>query len=414
MSRLRLACLALIFVAPAYAEDWPEFRGPTAQGHSRTKNLPVTWSAEENVAWRTPIPGGGWSSPVLVAGKLYLTAAVPQEADKPSDLALVTLCLDAKTGKALWDREVFREIAGEAPKIHSKNSHASPTPIVADGRIYVHFGHQGTACLSLTGEVLWKTQEQRYAPVHGNGGSPVLVKGNLIFSCDGASDPRVVALNAENGELVWSFKRPGDAPKKFAFCTPLAIEVSGQTQVIIPGADSVSALNPQDGSEIWRVNYTGYSVIPRPIYGEGLVFLSTSYDAASVMAIRPDGKGDVTETHVEWTLKKGAPHTPSLLLVDGGLYMVSDKGVLTCVEPKTGKEIWQQRIGGNFSASPVYADGKIYLQSEEGKGLVIKPGPKFEQLGENGFGERTLASYAIGDGAIFVRTAAALYRVQQK
>jgi outer membrane protein assembly factor BamB len=132
------------------------------------------------------------------------------------------------------------------------------------------------------------------------------------------------------------------------------------------------------------------------------------------MAIRPDGKGDVTETHVEWTLKKGAPHTPSLLLVDGGLYMVSDKGVLTCVEPKTGEEIWQQRIGGNFSASPVFADGKIYLQSEEGKGLVIKPGPKFEQLGENGFGERTLASYAIGDGAIFVRTAAALYRVQQK
>jgi outer membrane protein assembly factor BamB len=280
-------------------------------------------------------------------------------------------------------------------------------------RIYVHFGHQGIACLNTQGEIVWKNNEVKYAPVHGNGGSPALVDGLLIYSCDGAKDPFVVALDAQTGKVQWKFQRPGDPPKKFSFCTPLVIEVAGKQQVIIPGSGIVNALDPQTGAEIWSVKHGGYSVIPRPVYGHGLVYFSTSYDSPVVLAVRPDGHGDVTETHVAWEAKKGAPHTPSLLLVGDELYMLADKGILTCLDAKTGDQHWQERIGGNYSSSPIYADGKIYIQSEAGQGMVFRAGKTFEKLAENGFGERSLASYAIGDGAIFIRTAENLYRVEK-
>jgi len=396
----------------ATAEDWPQFRGPTGQGISREKGLPTEWDQEKNVAWKSAIPGNGWSSPALSQGRLYLTAAVPVDEGSGSDsLKLAALCVDAATGATLWQTSVFEQ-GPDAPKIHSKNSHASPTPIVAGGKVYVHFGHQGTACLDLAGNILWKNTELKYPPVHGNGGSPELVDGLLIFACDGGKDPFVAALDAATGKVQWKFERPGDAAKKFAFCTPLTIVVNGQKQVIIPGADSVSALDPQTGKEIWRVRYQGYSVIPRPVYGHGMVFLSTGYDSPVAMAIRVDGQGDVTDSHVEWTLKKGAPNTPSMLLVGDDLYMVSDRGVASCVDAKTGKVHWQERVGGNYSASPVFADGKVYLQSEEGTGIVLAPGQTFEKLAENALGERSLASYALGDGAIFLRTEKHLYRIQ--
>ena len=413
MPRLLALCLLTFSAAQLAAGDWPQFRGPLGNGHSDVKNLPTTWNETTNIAWQTAIPGKGWSSPSLASGRLYLTAAVPVAGDEPEGpQSLHALCVDAATGKKVWDVEVFGPQA-EAPKIHVKNSHASPTALVENGRIYVHFGHGGTACLDLAGKALWKNTEHTYKPVHGNGGSPVLVDGLLIFSCDGAADPYVVALDAATGKERWRFQRSSDAPNKFSFSTPTVIEVAGKKQLITPGSGVVNALDPATGQEIWRCLYgAGYSVIPKPVFGHGLLYIATGYGTPIVMAIRPDGQGDVTDSHVVWSVKKGTPHTPSLLLVSDELYMVSDKGIVTCLDAHSGTEHWTERVGGGYSASPLFSDGKIYVQSEEGPALVLLPGKEFVKLADAGFKERTLASYAVGEGALFVRTEKNLYRVE--
>jgi outer membrane protein assembly factor BamB len=396
------------------AADWPQFRGPAGDGHAVATNLPSEWNESTNVAWKAEIPGRGWSSPSLFQNRLYLTTAVPIEAGSGAGpLSLRAVCVDAATGRIIWNEQVFEEPV-DAPRIHSKNSHASPTPLVERGRVYIHFGHQGTACLDLAGKVLWKNDAIQYAPVHGNGGSPVLVEGSLVFSCDGGSDPFVVALDAATGKQRWRFKRVTESPKQFAFSTPAVIEVNGRQQIITPGAGVVNSLDPASGAEIWQVRYAGYSVIPKPVFAHGLVFLSTGYDSPKVLAIRADGRGDVTDTHVAWELPRGGPHAPSLLVVGDELYMVSDRGVATCVDARTGSQHWQERLGGNYSASPVFADGKIFLQSEEGPAFVLKPGKIFEKIAETGFAERTLASYAVGDRVLFIRTEKHLYRVEEQ
>jgi outer membrane protein assembly factor BamB len=401
-------CLELAGSFLVCAENWPEFRGLTGQGHSTESGLPIEWSATKNVAWKQTIAGQGWSSPVLYNGRLYLTTAVPSETG--SQLSLRALCLDAANGKPRWDSEVFG--SNESVAIHKKNSHASPTPIVEGNRLYVHFGHQGTACLDLNGIILWRNSSLSYPPVHGNGGSPILVDDALVFSCDGGSDPFVVALNKVNGEVRWKVERMTDASKTFSFSTPLLISVNGQKQIISPGSNAVCAYDPKDGREIWRVRYDGYSVIPRPVYGHGLLFIGTGFDRPTVLAIRPDGHGDVTKTHVAWTSTRGAPKTPSLLLVGDELYMVADNGIVSCLDARTGRSHWEERIGGDCSASPFFADGKIYAQNEGGVGVVLAPGKTFQKLAENALSERTLASSAVGDGALFIRTETSLYRIQ--
>lgn len=396
------------------AQDWPQFRGPNGDGRAEAKNLPSTWNETTNVAWKAEIPGKGWSSPSLYQGRIYLTAAVPVGDDDPPQQSLRTFCVDATDGKIVWDVEVFEQETA-APKIHTKNSHASPTPIVESGHIYVHFGHEGTACLDLTGKIEWQDRSHKYEPVHGNGGSPVLVDGLLIFSCDGAENPYVVALDAKTGKEKWRFDRTSNSKNKFSFNTPAVIEVEGKKQLITAGSGVMNALDPSTGEEIWQVQYgDGYSVIPKPVFGNGLLFIATGYNQPNILAIRLDAaRGDVTDTHIVWTVKKAAPHTPSLLLVGDELYMVSDKGILTCLDANTGREHWNERIGGGYSASLLYADGKIFVQSEEGPAIVFKPGTKFDKIADAGFKERTLASYAVGENALFIRTADHLYRVQQ-
>jgi outer membrane protein assembly factor BamB len=396
----------------ARGENWPEFRGPTGQGHVRAGGLPTRWGPDKNVVWKQPIPGRGWSSPVVWDGRIYLTTAVPVKGG--NDQSLQALCLDAASGKILWQKEVFRQDGAAAPRIHTKNSHASPTPLTDGERLYVHFGHQGTAALDFDGKILWRATEHGYRPVHGNGGSPVLVDDALVFSGDGGDKQFVVALDRKTGKVLWKTNRKTDAFKKFSFGTPLVITVNGQKQVISPGSDVVCAYDPKTGNEIWRVRYEGYSVVPRPVFGQGLLFVCTGYDRPGLLAIRPDGQGDVTATHVAWTAEKNVPHNPSPLLVGEELYLVSDYGVASCLDAKTGKVHWQERLGGNYSASPVYADGRIYFQSEEGDAVVVKAGKPFEQLAKNSLDERTLASYAAADGALFLRTEAHLYRIQER
>lgn len=410
MNRPALALMTAIvfwFAPVAHADDWPEFRGPTGQGLVKDK-LPTTWSKDKNVIWKQEVPGKGWSSPVVVDGRVYLTTAVPQD---NRDQSLRALCLDAAKGNLLWEKEIFRENGKEAPRIHSKNSHASPTPLVRDGKLFVHFGHQGTACLDLDGKILWRNTTLGYAPVHGNGGSPILVEDMLVFSCDGGDKRFVVALNVADGKVRWKTPRTVEASRKFSFGTPLLIDVGGRPQIISPGSNVVCAYDPADGKEIWRVRYNGYSVIPRPVYGHGLLFIGTGYDRPTLLAIRPDGKGDVTDTHVVWKMTKAAPHTPSPLLVGEELYTIADNGVASCLNARTGEVFWQERLGGSYSASPLFAGGKLYFQSEQGMGVVLQAGKEFKLLAKNPLDERSLASAAAADGALFLRTETHLYRI---
>jgi outer membrane protein assembly factor BamB len=413
--RISIAVVAAVFCTSALlrADNWPEFRGPTGQGHA-VGPLPTEWGPDKNIAWKQAIPGIGWSSPVVWDGRVYLTTAVRDQDGDSKDLSLRALCLDAATGKILWNAEAIHQPGDKVPKVHAKNSDASPTPIVDGKRLFAHFGHLGTACLDLTGKVLWRNTELAYEPVNGNGGSPITVDDLLIFSIDGADKQCVVALEQATGNIRWLTDRKSTAPNKFSFSTPLAIDVDGRRQIVSSGSFMVAGYAARTGEEIWRVQHKGYSVIPRPVFGHGMVYLSTSFDSPVLLAIQPSGTGDVTKTHVSWTRSQGAPQTPSALLDGQQLYVVSDKGIASCLDAITGKVHWSERLGGAFSASPLLADGKIYFQNEEGTGYVVKAGTTFQLLATNVMHEKTLASYAVADGAIFLRSAEFLYRIGTK
>ncbi len=399
--------LFLISSSLLFAGDWPQFRGPDGQGHAEASAVPTHWG-ETNIAWSQEIPGAGWSSPIIVGERIYLSTALQAGG---GNVSLRALCLDTHSGKIVWNTEIFSTTPVQG---HKKNSHASATPIADADRIYVHFGPYGTAALDRSGKVVWRQNSLKYSAVHGNGGSPILVGNSLIFSCDGASNPFIVALNKASGGVLWKTPRNTDAQRTFSFSTPLAIAVNGRTQVISPTSGAVISYNPEDGKEIWRVRYPeGYSVVPRPVFGHGLIYVSSAFDRPVLYAIRPDGTGDLTESAIVWRISKGAPNTPSPLLVGDEVYFVSDAGIMTCADARTGTVHWQERVGGNYSASPALADGKIYLQSEEGVGTVLKVGKKFEVIAKNDLKERSLASYAFDDGVIYIRTAGHLFRIQQ-
>lgn len=386
--------------------QWFQFRGPTGDGKVAEANLPVKWSDSQQVTWSQPLTGEGWSSPVVDRNQIYLTAAVPAAGGKPG-YSLRLLSFDAN-GKPGLNVEVFPE-DGQT-RIHSKNSHASPTPLIDADRIYVHFGHEGTACLDLQGKILWQNRSLRYAPVHGAGATPILFEGRLIFSCDGAASPEIVALDAQTGSISWRTARVSDADKKFSFATATLIHVDGQPQVISPGSNMVCGLDPRSGQEIWRVRYDGYSVIPKPVLGHHL-YICTGYNTPNLLAIRTGGKGDVTDSHVAWTVKRAVPHTPSLIVDGELLFMVSDNGIASCLDAKTGETIWQQRLGGNYSASPILANGNLYFLNEAGTTFVVKAAREYQVVAENTLPERTLASFGVLGDSLLVRGDKHLYRL---
>ncbi len=393
-----LLFLSLLF----FASDWPEFRGPTGQGHSNERGLPVEWSETQNLRWKTAIPGRGWSSPAIQGNRIWLTTATEE------GRSLRALCLDRETGAVRLDIELFRLKSGG--KTHAKNSLASPTPVLDAGRVYLHFGAFGTACLTEAGEIVWKTQLDYDNGQHGPGGSPVLYDNLLIVSCDGQESQFVVALDKLTGKVRWKKHRQGAQ----AYTTPLILRLPAGDQLISPGAFRSIAYEPRTGKELWEVTYgDGFSNVPRPVFGHGLVYICTGFHQPELLAIRPDGRGDITKSHVAWRLKRGVPLTPSPLLVGDEIYLVSDNGIATCLDARTGAEHWRTRLGGNHSASPLYADGRIYFLSEEGESVVIEPGKQFKMLATNRLDGGTLASMAVSSGSIFIRSQTHLYRLSR-
>jgi outer membrane protein assembly factor BamB len=403
-----MSFLLALFVTFAPA-DWPKFRGPTADGHVPEQSVPIKWSETENVKWKVSIPGLGWSSPTVVSGRIYLTTATVPEG---GGLSLRALSLDAANGQILWDREV-RAIP-ETPSIHTKNSHASPTPIVDNGSVYVHFGALGTAKLRAdTGELVWLNTELQYPPLHGSGGSPVLHNGRLAVVCDGSVDPFVAAVDAETGKVLWKQPRSVKTRISHSFATAAIAETDGKSLVMAPGPDHFAAYDLQTGEEVWKVLAPGWSVVPQPIVAHGLVIYNHDYDNPELMAVRLGGTGDVTESHVAWRRKRGAPSTPSPLLVGEDLYCVSDDGIATCVHARSGEQHWMERLGGNFSASPIYAGGRVLFLDETGRATWIEAAREFREVQTNSIPGRTLATPAFADGAMFLRTDEHLYRIEE-
>ena len=414
IARLAVATAAIMACATcagviAQANEWPAFRGPTGQGHASDARVPLEWSETRNVAWKTPIPGLGWSSPVIADGRLWITTAVV-DPDEGSSLRL--LAYDVATGANTLDVEVFD--SSEVNPLNPKNSLASPTPVLdPDGeRVYVHFGATGTAAVSTGGDLIWRTQFP-YISQHGNGGSPILYDGQLIVSIDGYDTAYLVAVDGRTGEELWRTTRPDRVSQ--AYSTPLTIRVGDRDQIVKVSAFRTTGHDPATGEEIWSVGYpNGFSNVPRPVYGHGFVYLSTGFQTPTLMAVRADGTGDVTGSHVAWRLRRGAPLTPSPILVGNELYVVSDFGIGTCVDALTGEIHWQERLGGNHSASPTFVNGRIYFQNEEGVTVVIEPGTEYRELARNRLDGFTLASMAVSDGALFIRTDTHLYRIEEQ
>jgi outer membrane protein assembly factor BamB len=433
---LLLLCLPLACAASEVSADWPEFRGPTGQGHSDAVGLPLKWSEEENVVWKTALPGRGWSSPVEQNGRIWLTAALESpatpeqkakklaEAPNPAGLEVVgsvslrAVCVDFRTGRILHDVEVFH--AENPDPVHSQNSFASPTPVMNEGRVYVHFGTYGSACLDAkTGEVVWRTQEWKCDHQNGPGSSPIVWNDLFIVHFDGIDVQYVIALDKHTGQLVWKTDRSGkmneNGPFRKAYGTPLVVEHEGQPLLISPAADWVYAYDPASGKELWRANYgkLGFSNVPRPVVGHGMIYISTCFMSPTMLAVRYDGLGDVTDSNIVWRNDRQAPKLPSALLVGDELYLVSDQGVATCLDARTGEELWAQRLGGNVNASPLFADGRIYFCNRDGATFVVAPGREYKLLAENRLEGAFFASPAVVEKSLVLRTDQALYRIEK-
>ncbi len=399
--------------ALAAADAWPQMRGPTAQGISEAKGLPVTWSEQKHVVWKTPIAGEGWSSPVVGTDAIYLTAALDD------GRSLHAYRIDLASGHVVWDVEVFTN--NVVPEKHARNTHASPTPVVQGDRLFVHFGSMGTACLNIAdGKTRWANRDLKVDHEVGAGGSPTLYRDELLLSCDGIDAQYGVALDANTGTVRWRSERSAverlakvSASLRKSFSTPLVVSVDGQDQAISIGAERLYAHDPLTGKEVWHVDFTGFSNATMPVTDGKMLILNTAFANAHLWGIRLGGaSGDVTASHVEWKLKFSSLSQPSPILTDGRLYAVNDSGILLCLDVATGKEIYKERVGSDFAASPILADGRLYFFDARGKGTVVQAGATFSVLATNTLDAGCMASPAVAGKSLIVRTKMHLYRIE--
>ena len=412
-----LAVMVLVGSPILAAENWPQFRG-SDQGRSDAKGLPIKWSEKENIKWQTAVHGKAWSSPVVWGDQIWMTAASEDGRE------LSGVCLDKNSGKIVFDLKLF-DVA--VPQFaHKFNSYGSPSPAIEKGRVYITFGSPGTACLDTkTGQKIWERTDFICNHFRGAGSSPVIFNNLLLMNFDGSDYQYVVGLNKENGQNVWRTPRSvdyGDQDKngkpqadgdfRKAFSTPVIAEFGGVPLMLSLGSKAFYGYEPVGGHELWRVeNRNCHSGSSTPVWGNGMIYACMGFPKGELWAIRPGGTGNITDSHVVWKVKKNVPCKPSVLLIGDLIFMIDDNGIASCIEAKNGEDVWRQRVGGNYSAAPLYADGKIYFFSEEGKTTVIEAGRKYNVLAESQLGDGFMATPAIVDGGIVLRSRTKVYWV---
>ena len=413
--------------------DWLQWRGPMGQGIADQSKVPIEWSETKNIAWRAQLPGRGWSSPLIDGNQVWVTAAhetvASEEQSKErlkantgsqplivlSELRIHAICIDKETGEIIKDIEVLRK--KDPQWIHKTNSYASPTPIIEDGRMYIQKGSYGSACLDLkSGKVMWQNQDLWVMHENGPGGSPLIWHDLLIFHMDGSDKQFIVAIDKNTGKVIWKTKRSGkmhDNPQlKKAYGTPVIVRLQGRDVVVSPAANWLYGYEPVTGDELWKLEYgsLGFSIVPKPVIGNGMIFIGTSYMRPQMLGI------DVSkpQPRIAWSCKRSVPAISSPLLIGEELYFVSDSGgMVTCLDAKTGVERWRERIGGNHGSSPTFVGGRILFHSKEGETVALKPGREFKILARNKLDGEHHASAAISDNSIFLRTEKALYRISE-
>lgn len=417
-----LLIASTLAVANAALADWPDFRGPTFDGHAPAGvSLPLQWSETNNVAWKTALPHKGWSTPVILGKRIWLTTATDDGHD------FFALCVDADSGKIVFNERLFHADTPE-PLGNKLNSYASPSPVIEAGRVYVHFGSYGTACLDAESfKVIWKRDDLPCKHFRGPGSSPALFNDLLILTMDGIDLQYLVALDKKTGKTVWKTDRTatwndieasglpranGDFRK--AYSTPLIVEFNGAKQMLTVGSKAAYAHDPQTGRELWKLDHAGFSPATRPVCDGTNVFVSTGNGKAEMIAVRLGGAGALTETNILWRNSRGTPRMPSPVLVGELLFLLSDGGIATCLEAATGKELWQERLGGEYAASMIYAGERIYCFSQDGKVTVLKPSRTFEILATSRLDGGFMASPAVIGNTFILRTRTHLYRIEDK
>ncbi|MAD22640.1 MAG: hypothetical protein CMO44_00525 [Verrucomicrobiales bacterium] len=407
--------LILSALIPCFMKaDWPQFRGPDGQGHSKEKNVPLEWSDEKNVKWKMAVPGKGFSSPVIFNKQIWMTSA------ENEGKSLHAICLDKTSGKLIHNIKV---ITTDNPgPLHRLNGYASPTPAIDKEHVFVHFGPRGTACLNKKGEVIWKNTNLDYNVIQGGASSPILHNDVLFLTCDGIDFQFLVALEKQTGKVIWKQDRghleaaaQKRAIAKMSYSTPLIQSVGGTNQLVCSGADHVASYNINDGKEIWWMPYNGFSIVGRPSYGNSLFYVvgSIRQDHFCIYAIQP-GKGQLKNKQIKWKYSKGVPHVSSPILVDTEIYFVHDGGVASCLNAITGELIWNERLGGNYDASPIEIQNRLYFLNREGKTTVLSAGKKFDKLATNQLKGTFKASPAVADEALFLRSDTHLFRIEKK
>lgn len=423
--------------ASAWADDeWPQFRGPDGQGHAVSANLPTRWSESENVTWKVAIPGEGHSSPVISGNQIWLTTAIARpltDAEEKERLAklkdsnglklagalsLQAIQINRETGRIERQITLF-EVNEPEPK-HSMNSYASPTPVMAGQHVYFHFGTYGTACVDReSGAIVWENREFHIDHQNGPGSSPVLWDDKLIIHFDGTDHQFIAAFDRMTGKVLWKTERSGEmdpTPElQKAYGTPVIADVNGIPMVISPAANWVYGYDARDGREVWKAHYgqLGFSTVPRPVLLGNTAFIATSYMQSRLLAVRIDGEGDVTASHVTWMSDKQIPKKPSMIVSGEHLYFVSDAGILRCLNAATGDEVWFERIDGEYSASPISSGNRLYFFGQNGQTTVIDDSEAYTEIARNVLDGEFMASPAVAGDSLFLRTSTHLYRIDQ-
>ncbi len=401
----------ILWTGMAAGEDWPCFRGPSRQGISQEKDVPTQWSTASDIRWKTPIPGEGWSSPIVSGDRLFVTTALE------GGSSFHMICLDRRSGKVIWDKELTRQKAGHK---QSNNSYATPTPATDGMRVYVPVCDGRILAVSMEGKVEWINSDFDYYSEHGLAVSPVLYEDLVIVPFDWSSPPPdtkvgwqvpwdkavILAVDKSTGKTRWRGSR---GSSRIAHVTPQIIKVDGQDQLVSGAGNVIQGFDLKTGERLWTVSSPGEGVVPSVVIGEGLVFTASGFGESRICAVRLGGRGDVTKTHTVWESREDVPKMSSMLYVSSRLYLATEAGVAKCFQAATGAVLWRQRLGAKFSASPIWADGKIYFLAENGKMTVVEDGPTFKIVAQNELGEKCCASPAISQGNLFIRTDKALY-----